>query len=158
MGGPSAALVLADLAKLGVERVVRVGTCAGLTGQARLGELLLPPDAIAAGGSAAAFGLAPGESASPDRALLARLARALGDEARTATVASLDTHPGEPEELPPGTVAADMQTVAVFACARNLEIAAAAVLIVSEGDDEAINNAELDTAAKRAGRAAVRGL
>ena len=27
MGGPSAALVLADLAKLGVKRVVRVGTC-----------------------------------------------------------------------------------------------------------------------------------
>ncbi len=30
IGGPSAALVLADLAKLGVRRAVRVGTCVGL--------------------------------------------------------------------------------------------------------------------------------
>src|ERR1700748_1238385 len=30
MGGPSAALVLADLAELGVRRAVRVGTCASL--------------------------------------------------------------------------------------------------------------------------------
>ena len=30
MGGPSAALVLADLAELGVRRAIRVGTCAAL--------------------------------------------------------------------------------------------------------------------------------
>jgi purine-nucleoside phosphorylase len=158
MGGPSAVLVLDDLAELGVRRAIRVGTCVALGSEHELGELLLVSAAIAAGGSAAAFGLAPGESVSPDRALLARLASALGDEAQTAAVASLDTHPGEPEELPPGPVAADMQTVAVFACALNLGIAAAAVLIVSEGNDEAIDDAELDTAAKRAGRAAVKGL
>jgi uridine phosphorylase len=158
MGGPSAVLVLDDLAELGVRRAVRVGTCVALGEDHRLGELLLVGAAIAAGGSAAAFGLAPGESVSPDRTLLASLGSALGDEAKTAAVASLDTHPGEPEQLPPGTVAADMQTVAVFACARNLGIAAAAVLIVSEGNGEAIDDAELDTAAKRAGHAAIKGL
>ena len=30
MGGPSAALVLADLAELGVRRAIRIGTCTAL--------------------------------------------------------------------------------------------------------------------------------
>src|ERR1044072_4827355 len=62
MGGPSAALVLADLAKLGVKRVVRAGTCAAIGARAALGELLLPTQAVAGGGSAASFGLRSDES------------------------------------------------------------------------------------------------
>src|SRR6476646_4569587 len=38
MGGPSAALVLGDLAKLGVRRTVRVGTCVGFDTALGLGE------------------------------------------------------------------------------------------------------------------------
>src|SRR6476619_3626884 len=37
MGGPSAAIVLGDLAKLGVTRVIRVGTCTGLAPATRAG-------------------------------------------------------------------------------------------------------------------------
>ncbi len=37
MGGPSAALVLSDLAELGVERAVRVGTCAAIESSFRPG-------------------------------------------------------------------------------------------------------------------------
>ncbi|HXS46997.1 MAG TPA: hypothetical protein VN756_06000, partial [Solirubrobacterales bacterium] len=70
MGGPSAALVLADLAKLGVRRAVRVGTCSGLGAETRLGELLLAAKAEAASGSSASFRLDPGTSVSPDGALL----------------------------------------------------------------------------------------
>ena len=68
MGGPSAALVLADLAGLGVRRVVRVGSCAAVD---RPGELVVVENAIASTGSAAAFGLAPGESTDPDADLTA---------------------------------------------------------------------------------------
>src|SRR5215213_4718701 len=39
MGGPSAAIVLGDLAELGVRRAVRVGTGAALSRRARPGEL-----------------------------------------------------------------------------------------------------------------------
>src|SRR6476469_7789804 len=39
IGGPSAALVLADLAELGVRRAVRVGTCTGLRAGTSLGDL-----------------------------------------------------------------------------------------------------------------------
>jgi uridine phosphorylase len=60
IGGPSAALVLGDLAELGVRRVVRVGTCAG-SSDCELGELLLVSGAVAAGGSITSLGVAVGE-------------------------------------------------------------------------------------------------
>ena len=51
MGGPSAALVLADLAELGVRRAVRVGTCVGARAASREpGELLVVAEAHAWGG------------------------------------------------------------------------------------------------------------
>ena len=50
MGGPSAALVLADLAELGVRRAVRVGTCAALDPGCDPGELLAVVEAHAWGG------------------------------------------------------------------------------------------------------------
>jgi uridine phosphorylase len=155
MGGPSAALVLADLAKLGVKRAVRVGTCAGLGPHSRPGELLLVAEALAAGGSAAALGLAAGEAVLPDPALLERLRLALAGEARAATVASLDALPVDAAAAPSAAAAADMQTVAVLARGRQLGIALAAVLIVSEGaGGEGLADERLETAAKRAGRAA----
>ncbi len=157
MGGPSAALVLADLAKLGVERVVRVGTCIALSGEARAGELLVPAEAIAAGGSANSFGLAPGEMVQPDPALLDRLRNRLKGDARSAAVASLDTMPVA-DATPPGVAAADMQTVAIFARSRELGIAAAAILIVDEAGDETLADEDLEPAAKRAGRAAMEAL
>jgi uridine phosphorylase len=157
MGGPSAALVLADLAKLGVRRAVRVGTCAAVGERAELGELLLPNEAIAAAGSAASFGLEPGATVSADADLRERLAKALGSAAREATVASLDTiHRGD--ELPGGAEAADMQTVAVLARAAELGLAAAAVLIVSESRAERIDDGALTAAAAGAGEGAANAL
>jgi purine-nucleoside phosphorylase len=153
MGGPSAALVLADLAKLGVRRVVRVGTCVAAAERADLGELLLASKAIAAGGSAAAFGLQEGAVVEPDAELLDRLRKEL--EARDAVIASLDMLDSS---IPSGAVAADMQTVAVLARARQLDIAAAALLIVSEVRDQRIDDEDLDVAARHAGQAALRGL
>lgn len=155
MGGPSAALVLADLAELGVARVVRVGTCVAARGRADLGELLLPGKAVAAAGSAASFGLRAGATVEPDLELLSRLREGL--QGPEVVIASLDTLPG-PTAIPAEAVAADMQTVTVFARARRLEIAAAAILIVSEGDNGAIDDEELNAAAKRAGRMAAKCL
>jgi uridine phosphorylase len=154
MGGPSAALVLGDLAKLGVERAVRVGTCASL-GSAALGELLLVERALAAGGSAGAFGLDVGAATQPDRQLLAALRPEL--DRQEVTIASSDTM-ATSSEAPREAIAVDMQTVAVLACARRLGIAAAAILIVSEAGGERLEDEKLETAAKLAGHAAVRGL
>jgi uridine phosphorylase len=165
MGGPSAAVVLADLAKLGVRRVVRVGTCAAIGPGVALGELLLPGEAIAGGGSAAAFGLAGGEAVTADAELLAQLreellADAARSSAREGAVESLDTMP-PPQGGPSSAgapLAADMQTAAIFARAGELEMRAAAVLIVSDLGEERLADEILDEAAKRAGRAAAKAL
>jgi uridine phosphorylase len=155
MGGPSAAMVLADLAKLGVRRAIRVGTCAGHAPDVEPGELLLAAEALAGGGSATSFGVAPGEAALPDPDLFGALERRLGDDARPVRVASLDALPAaSAAELPDGVAAADMQTVAVLARGRELGIAAAALLIVSEARGERLDDEALESASKRAGRAA----
>lgn len=156
MGGPSAAIVLADLAELGVKRVVRVGTCAAIGDKAGTGELLLPTEAIAATGSATAFGLGLGESTQPDASLLDRLTAELGDEARACSVVSLDLLP--PAGAPADVLAADMQTVAVLARGRELGLVAAATLIVSEAGGERLADEDLESAAKRAGQGAAKAL
>lgn len=153
MGGPSAAIVLADLAELGVKRAVRVGTCTGLKPSATLGELLLVDRAIAAGGSATAFGLEPGGMVAPDAGLLASLREELDNPG--VTVASLDTMTADaPEEA----VAADLQTVAVLAQARQLEIPAAALLIVTEVAGKHLGDEDLEATARKAGHLALTGL
>lgn len=154
IGGPSAALVLADLAELGVRRAVRVGTCATLDPDFGLGELLLVTEAIAAGGSVSALGESIGGLVEPDRGLTAALGKALGNDARAARVVSFDAHP---TEQPPqrGAVAADMQTAPLLAQARALGIGVAATLIVAErvGEDEVLEREHLEQAEKLAGQA-----
>lgn len=154
IGGPSAALVLDDLAELGVRRIVRVGTCVG-SGACSLGEMVLVSSAIAAGGSAASIGIAVGETVSPDADLTERVGRALAGGGRLATVASVDAHPDE-QALSGGAAAADMQTAPLLARARSLEIGAAAILIVTEktGGDKSLEKEALEPFEKRAGRAA----
>lgn len=154
IGGPSAALVLGDLAKLGVRRVVRVGTAVGFDPECRLGELLVVHGAIAAGGSAQPHGVGIGETVRPDPALTARLGDELAKDGRAATVASFDAHPATQSPAP--AAAADMQTAPLLARAHSLGIAAAALLIVAEitGTDERLEKETLEEAEKRAGRLA----
>jgi uridine phosphorylase len=150
MGGPSAAVVLGDLAELGVRRAVRVGTCTALR------ERLRPGDLVAVEVAHAWSGPGAGEAVAPDPEMEARLREALGEAARPGTAASLDVlhGGGAPPPVEQGEVA-DMQTAAIFGAARRLEIGAAAVLIVSEGaGGERLGDAELEAAAKLAGRAA----
>lgn len=158
MGGPSAAMVMADLAKLGVRRVVRVGTCATFGADPPAGELLLVSAVLATEGSAVSFGVQVGEEVLPDPVLFDRLHRALGNEVQIATTTSLDTMPSEAGATA-GAIAADMQTLAVLARAIDLDIAAAAVLIVNEARaGKALGKNELDLAATRAGKAAAKAL
>lgn len=159
IGGPSAALVLGDLAELGVRRAVRVGTCAGAAATAALGELLLVGTAVAEGGSAASQGLDIGGTVLADQRLTRRLGKALGGDADPISVASFDAHPGR-QTLAAGIAAADMQTAPLLAAAESLEIEAAAVLIVAEiaATGAALDKNGLEDAERRAGRAAAASL
>lgn len=152
IGGPSAALVLADLAELGVHRAVRVGTCVGLDGVFALGDLLVVTEAIAEGGSAAALGAAAGEAVAPDPELTARLIGELGARARPAPVSSFDLHPGEHAAA---AGAADMQSAPLLARAQSLDVEAAAVLIVTETSGGGVlSTEEIERDEKQAGKAA----
>lgn len=157
MGGPSAAVVVADLAKLGVRRAIRVGTCVGLGEAARPGELVVVSEAVAEGGSAASFGVELGDSVVPDQTLAGRLTAELGEGARPARVGSFDAIAAAEGPAVAAIEAADLQTLAVLARARELDIAAAAVLIVGElgVGGERISDEDQEAAAKRAGWAAV---
>jgi len=150
MGGPSAALVLADLAELGVRRAIRIGTCAAIAPELELGQLLVVAEAHAWGGP----GGGTGASAMPDSALASRLSEALGEGACAATVASLDVlHIHGTTALAAGE-AADMQTAALLARGRELGVAVAATLIVTATSEAHLDDAAAEAMAKRAGIAA----
>jgi len=144
MGGPSASVVLADLAELGMRRAIRIGTCSSL-GDLELGDLLLVSEARTLGGAAAA----------PDHPLTAELERSLGEVKRGVAVSLDALH--RPERDRPTLLAegADMQTAALLAAAAAHDVAAAAVLIATEKSDSGqLRDEKLEEVAKRAGGAA----
>lgn len=156
MGGPSASVVLADLAELGVRRAVRIGTCASL-GDLALGELVVVSEAHELRGSFVGQDTTkePRNGVRPAEALTSALAAALPG-AHSGTVLSLDSL-FRPERDLPSTLAevADMQTASLFASAEELGIAVAAVLVVTEKSDSGqLRDEELEATAKDAGRAA----
>jgi len=155
MGGPSAAVVLADLAELGVKRAIRVGTCASL-GDLGLGDLMVVEEAQPFRGSFVRPETTkePRDGVRPDAALSARLKERLPG-ATTGNAVSLDSlH--DPERGLPSLLAevADMQTATLLEAAATFEVAAAAVLVVAEKADAGqLPDEELEKAAKRAGSA-----
>ncbi|MDX6634639.1 MAG: purine-nucleoside phosphorylase [Solirubrobacterales bacterium] len=152
MGGPSASVVLADLAELGVRRAVRIGTCASL-GSLALGQLVVVNEAREARG---AFASPEATKATlPDPRLSEALRERL-PEARAASVLSLDNLYRPERDLPSTWAeAADMQTAALLGAAEALGVAAAAVLVVTEKSDSGqLPDEELEGAAKAASRAA----
>lgn len=150
MGGPSAALVLTDLAELGVRRAIRIGTGTALDPELDRGQLLAIAEAHAWSGGGA------GEAMLPDPDLALALRRQLGEEAKVASVASLDTlhGGGAPAPVAAGDVA-DMQTAALFARGSALGVAlAAAMIVVENAAGEILGDEASELAAKRAGAAA----
>lgn len=153
MGGPSAALVLGELAELGLRRAVRVGTCVGFDDGLAPGDLLLVGEAVAAGGSATAFGVDVGTAVAPDAELTEALASRLGEGSR-GQVASFDADPVEHRGAA-SIRAGDMQTAPLLARARALGVATAALLIVAETPTSApLAKESLEQAERRAGTVA----
>jgi uridine phosphorylase len=144
MGGPSAGVVVRDLAELGVRRAIRIGTCASL-GDLTLGELLLVGEAQTPGGV----------HSTPEPSLTQALAREL-DEPTRGMVVSLDSLHRPEAQLPTMLAAgADMQTATLLETGAALGVAVAAVLVVVEKSDSGqLRDEELEAAAKRAGIAA----
>lgn len=162
MGGPSAAIVLQELAELGVRRAIRVGTCGGLDPELELGDLLIVEAAIAGDGASQALG-ADG-LVEPDAQLTARLVEAGGG--RPAPVATTDLF----YEIDParelawerfGAVAVEMECATLFALGPRAGVQVACVLAVSDilrPQRRRIEPERLEEAARSMGRAAAGAL
>jgi purine-nucleoside phosphorylase len=163
MGGPSTAIVAAELADLGARRLLRVGTCGALDGALELGELVIVAEAICADGTSRALGAADTIAADPD--LVAALTAA-APEAPSARVVSTDLFYDSPagqekEWLAAGARAVEMEAATLFALAGLREFQAGALLIVSDlvlPDRRRIEPEALRAAEHRAGETALRAL
>lgn len=156
MGGPSAAIVLQDLAELGVRRAVRVGTCTALW-EFEPGELVVVTETFPEPGG---YFRAPADedgptAVAPDPRLSLQLVSALAGEATGVVSVSLDVLHHPDVEVHPAAEVADMQTATLFVIAAEFEVSAAALLIVTQtSDGRSLDDEQLGEAAKRAGRAA----
>src|SRR5262245_55538314 len=137
IGGPSVAIVLQELAELGVRRAIRVGTCGALDPDLAQGDLVVAGEALAEDGASQALG-AEG-LARPDEELTRALAGAAGaDPARVvSTYLFYDGEgPGEADSerrrawCEQGAVAVEMGAAALFVLASRLGIACACALTV----------------------------
>jgi uridine phosphorylase len=133
MGGPSAAIVISELADLGARRIVRVGTCGAFDQALALGDLIAATSAIAADGTSRALGA--GDRAHADRELTAALSA--DDRAHPAVVVSTDLFYDdrvalEDEWIAAGAAAVEMETATLFALSAVRSIRTASALIVSD--------------------------
>jgi len=164
MGGPSSAIVIAELHDLGARTLVRVGTCGALHPALVLGELLVVTEALSADGTSRALGAAGRVAGDPS--LLERLTAACGAGTARGPVVSTDLfydgRDGEEQAWrEQGARAVEMEAATLFALAARRGFSAGAVLIVSDVlsprrtriDTDALADAEL-----RLGRVAIAAL
>jgi len=171
MGGPSAAIVIEELVRLGARRLVRVGTCGALVGGFALGDAIVAREAICADGTSRALG-GDGRVAA-DAALSSALEAAAEREggARSGAVVTTDLFYGkdgnhadpDPDPTLPGdpALAIEMEAATLFQLARLRGVQAACLLTVSDLLGPArgrIDAAAMQTAAERIGRIAAAAL
>ena len=126
IGGASAAAVVADLARFGVRRAIRIGSCIGLDPVLELGASLVPGAIFAEDGAGRA--LSNRRPLKPHPGLARALVEATGAE-RPSAVRSVDVLPG-PNEGAPSAV--DLSSAAFVAAADHAGIDCACVLVVGE--------------------------
>jgi uridine phosphorylase len=135
IGGPSAAIVLEELATLGVSRAIRLGTCAALDDSLDLGARVVAQAALPGEGASRALGAVGAVEADPG--LTAALAEAAGPGARLGLVASTDLfydprlERNRADWLGAGAVAAEMGSATLLALGRRLGVAVASGLVVT---------------------------
>jgi len=164
MGGPSAAIVIAELADLGARTLVRVGTCGSLDGGLGLGDLLVATQAIPCDGASRALGAE--RPLAPDAELLEALQRSAAPAGVSGPVVSTDLFydgPADEERRwrEAGALAVEMETATLFGLAARRRLRAASLLVVSDlllGGRVRIEPAALLEAEERLGRAALRAL
>lgn len=165
MGGPSAAIVIEELVRLGARRLVRVGTCGALVGGFALGDVIVAREAICGDGASRALGA--GERASADPELTAALEQAAQRDGGVRAGAVLttdlfyDADGRHASPSAPDALAVEMETATLFRLAALRGVRAGCVLAVSDLLGPARGRIEpetLEDVAKRIGRIAAAAL
>ncbi len=165
VGGPSAAIVISELADLGARWLLRVGTCGALQAGLELGDLLVATEAIPADGTSRALGA--GDRVPGGASLLAAVSASVADEPHVhfgpvvSTDLFYDARGLERAWSAAGTLAVEMEAATLYALAAARELDAAALLVVSDLVLPArvrIGQDELRAAERRMGQAALRAL
>jgi len=93
IGGPSTAIAVEELARLGVETMIRVGTCGAITADCRVGSTIIADSAVRMEGTSSQY-VMPGypAAATPEVVIaLSEAARGSGIKAKVGVVASTDS-------------------------------------------------------------------
>jgi len=120
IGGPSAAVVVAELHALGLRRAVRIGRAWAVDGTLRAGELVAATAVLAGDGASQALGA--GARIEPDAALTAALR-----PDRCGVIASADVELVDPAW---DVLAFDLESAAVLAAAARAGVAAACLVAI----------------------------
>jgi uridine phosphorylase len=155
MGGPSAAIVLSELADLGVEAAVRVGTCGALSAGLSAGDLVVASAAVCGDGTSRALG---GEDVVEADA---GLTEALGGGSLVAST-DLFYDDSMARFAATGAIAVEMEAAALFTVGAARGVAVGCVLAVSDvlagGRRERLSEEELVAAGEAVGRAGAAAL
>lgn len=154
IGAPSAVVVLAELAELGVERLIRIGTCSAAAGSAPLGRALVAVRAIAADGASEALGYERGSTLEPDPDLTAALRERSGASPVVVHSRDLLADPPEGPAGSPEPPVADLQSAAVLAFARRSGLGAAVGLVVARAGARRLEDEPLEAELLRLAAAA----
>ena len=153
IGGPSMAIVAAELIDLGARRLVRAGTCAALDPALELGRLLVATHAISDDGASRALGA--GEHVASSPSLLAGLLEACDSTVASGPVVSTDLFydrdDRRAEWRAEGALAVELEAATLFALAERRDVEAGCVLAVTDQlagehvriDLEALHEAEI---------------
>lgn len=163
MGGPSAAIVVEELIRLGARVLVRTGTCGALTADLALGDLVVVAEAIAADGASRALGADGRLHADP------ALTHAIAEHVATrpATIVSADLfYDPDPSRLEgwrsDGALAIEMEAAAVLATAARHAVPAACLLMVTDelagGGRRRMEHDDIEARAIRLGEVALAAL
>jgi uridine phosphorylase len=161
MGGPSAAIVICELADLGAHTLLRLGTCGAIAPDVGIGEILVVATALAADGTSRTLGAGERIAGTPEL-----LARALRGGARETVAVTTDLFydsraDREAQWVRDGASVVEMETATLFALGAQRGLTTGALLAVSDRvlpARERIGDAALREAEQRLGELAVRVL
>jgi DeoD family purine-nucleoside phosphorylase len=167
MGCPSAAIVAEELAQLGVERIVRVGTCGGLAPGLALGDVICAASAVPADATTSTYTGGEPHAPTADFEIVhaaVHAAKGTGLRLRVGAVATSDTFydpdPGRHQRWRErGVLAVEMEAAVLFTIGALRGVSAGCLLCVSDlviGEFVRIADEELRSAVDRMTELAIR--